>query len=197
LRVGNQSCVCGVFATTSANCPDCFHTAVYPQPERHQYLQNEKDSRTAMLPTRASPENSMPGSFLYSTHAHTDVGLPVNHKSLGPSQYLIPHAPTSPWGVPVGRRLTGLSLWTLTNARQHVDVSAAYLPSLPGAKTFKQDSSLVASTLALAYLEYCRVDRAESGLSLLTFLLRHRIPSSAPFVPHSPSFDRPGDDKCC
>jgi hypothetical protein len=188
LRVGNQSCVCGVFATTSANCPDCFHTAVYPQPERHQYLQNEKDSRTAMLPTRASPENSMPGSFLYSTHAHTDVGLPVNHKSLGPSQYLIPHAPTSPWGVPVGRRLTGLSLWTLTNARQHVDVSAAYLPSLPGAKTFKQDSSLVASTLALAYLEYCRVDRAESGFVSAHIPFASPSPLLCPFCPPLPQF---------
>jgi hypothetical protein len=166
-----------------------LHTAAYPQPEHHQHLQNEEDSRTAMLPTRASPENSMPGSFLYSTHAHTDVGLPVNHKSLDPSQHLIPHAPTSSWGAPVGRRLTDVwlgdrpALGNTSMCQQHTCPR-----SLPGAKTFKQDSSSVASTLALAYLEYCRVDRAESGLALLTFLLRRRVPSSAPFCPPLPQF---------
>jgi hypothetical protein len=165
-----------------------LHTATYSQSGRHQRLQNEKDSRTAMLPTRASPENSMPGSFLYSTHAHTDIGLPVNHKSLDPSQHLIPHAPTSPWGAPVGRRLTGLWLWTLTNARLHVDMSAAYVPSLPGAKTFKQDSSLVASTLtlALAYLSIVEsTGQSQAWLCSHSFCVTesHPLPLLSPTPP--------------
>jgi hypothetical protein len=93
------------------------------QYERHQHLQNEKDSRTAMLPTRASPENSMPGSFLYSTHRHRSPGQPQEPRPKPTPHPTCTHKPLS-----TGRAAIDRSVALDTNQRS---LTRRYVSSIP------------------------------------------------------------------